>query len=123
MSTITVSGHRKAWTYTDDLGHVWRFGARAVYVKPTDSRGLLGGATASPSIPRLPEGFRMRAQLGRVRGTDQTLWIPVYSPTAAFWTNPTTVTRCVNGIDALVDGVRGRQRPEKRPRDATREHA
>jgi hypothetical protein len=123
MPTTKAPGHRKAWTYTDDLGHVWRFGVKAVYVPPGAARGLLGGATASPTIPRLPQGFRMRAQLGRERGGTRMFWIPAYSPTATWWVNPTTMTWCANGQDVTVDGVPGRRRPEKRPRDASREQS
>jgi len=119
MPTTTAPGHRRSWTYTDDLGHVYRFGVKAIYVFRA-AAGIVGGAAAAFTVPRLPKGLRPRAVLCTCEGYPN-MWVPCYTKTAYLWTNVNwAVIRCVNGQDRVYWST-SHHREERRPRDPTRQ--
>ena len=121
MPTTTAPGHRRSWTYTDDLGHVWRIGVKAIYTFRGAAQGV-GGAAAAFTIPRLPKGYRRRAVLCTCAGYPS-MWVDCYSKGASLWTTVGwPVTRCVNGLDRAYLST-AKRRPETRPRDALRQLA
>lgn len=120
MTVVQAPGHRRAWTYTDNLGHNYRVGAKAIYVYARGGITNTGGSPASPTLPTIPKTLRTRAVLMRLAGY-RDLWATCYDRTCKAWTTPgTSVPRSVNGTDRnyLTTAIR---REEIRPRDQTRQ--
>jgi hypothetical protein len=121
MANTTASGRRIAWTYTNDLGVSYRVGAKKTYVVGRGT-GNLGGTAAAATLPRLPDGYKVRQMLASATG-HPSVWVPVYSLTAYAWTHSAaSLVLTVNGVDVdyLTKTLR---REERRPRDSTRQTA
>lgn len=119
MPTSTAVGHRRAWTYTDDLGNQYRVAVKAIYVF-RGAGAQIGGSVAPPTLKRLPSNLRMRSVLCKATGYPD-MQVTCYTKLATLWTTVGVLTtRDVNGQDRSYYSTE-HHREEKRPRDITRQ--
>jgi hypothetical protein len=81
-----LSTNRVAWSYTDDLGNVWRVAAQQALV----SQGVQGGAAALATVPPKPFGLRMRRMTVH-DGAGHSRTVVIYDGTATLKTPGTTI--------------------------------
>ena len=119
MPTTKAPGHRKMWTYTDDLGHAWRVGVKAIYFPYPRPGTIFGGTPATATVPRLPKGIRPREVRCKAPGFDD-IWVKCYNKACIAWTaGPSNFVWFVRGQD-LTCTTTWEHRPERRPKAGVR---
>jgi hypothetical protein len=121
MASTKADNNRKVTTYVDDLGNLWAVGAKVVYVDDPTDGAKYGAADPASTVQAKPKQLRMRAVKCNSAG-HPSIWIPVYTTTAALWATPgTTVTRNLNGVDVVYTA--GTSHRGERYRDGIRQTA